>query len=119
MLNTLRKPLQHIITATAIALGTTSYAYAEAAPAASEGLASLVPLVLIMVIFYFLLIRPQQKRAKEHQTMVSELKRGDKIVTGGGIHGTINKVSDHTLDIEVADNVIITVQRDTITSLKK
>ncbi|MBF0280951.1 MAG: preprotein translocase subunit YajC [Zetaproteobacteria bacterium] len=99
-------------------LATTTMAHAEGAGGASEGFASLIPLVLIMVIFYFLLIRPQQKRAKEHSNMVSELKRGDKIITGGGIHGTISKVQDNTLTIEISDGVNITIQRDTITSLR-
>jgi preprotein translocase subunit YajC len=81
------------------------------------GLQSLVPLVLIIVIFYFLLIRPQQKRLKTHQNMIGELKKGDKVVTAGGIIGTIQDVSEDTLRVEIADKVRVTVKRDTITSL--
>ncbi|PIS20023.1 MAG: preprotein translocase subunit YajC [Zetaproteobacteria bacterium CG12_big_fil_rev_8_21_14_0_65_55_1124] len=81
------------------------------------GIAQLVPLVLIIVIFYFLLIRPQQKRLKAHQAMIGELKKGDKVLTSGGIIGTVQDVSEDTLRIEIADKVRVTVKRDTITSL--
>lgn len=81
------------------------------------GLASLVPLVLIIIIFYFLLIRPQQKRLKTHQNMIGELKKGDKVITAGGIIGTVQDVSEDTLRVEIADKVRVTVKRDTITSL--
>ena len=81
---------------------------------AGGGLASLVPLVLIMVIFYFLLIRPQQKKLKEHKTMVSELKKGDKVITGGGIYGTIAEVKEGFIKLDIADGVRIKVRSDTI-----
>ncbi len=81
------------------------------------GIAQLVPLVLIIVIFYFLLIRPQQKRLKAHQSMIGELKKGDKVVTSGGIIGTVQDVSEDTLRVEIADKVRVSVKRDTITAL--
>jgi len=96
-------------------LGTTTPAFA--ADAAGNGFAQLVPLILIMVIFYFLLIRPQQKRAKEHNTMIDSLKKGDKVVTNGGIFGQIIDVKDNFLKIEIAENVRIKVKRDAIISL--
>ncbi|MDX8412586.1 MAG: preprotein translocase subunit YajC [Mariprofundales bacterium] len=84
---------------------------------AAGGLASMVPLVLIMVIFYFLLIRPQQKRFKAHKTMISELKKGDKIITAGGVVAKVVDVQEEELKVEIADGVRVTVKRDTVTSL--
>ncbi len=89
---------------------------ADAAPA-GNGFAQLVPLILIMVIFYFLLIRPQQKRLKQHRAMVESLKKGDKIITNGGIHGTITDVKEDFLKVEIADGVRIRLQRDAVSSL--
>lgn len=78
------------------------------------GFASFVPLILMFVVFYFLLIRPQQKKAKEHQEMVSALKKGDKVVTSGGIHGIVTKVDEGTVTMEVAEKVKIKVTRANI-----
>jgi preprotein translocase subunit YajC len=66
---------------------------------------SLIPLILIFVIFYFLLIRPQQKRAKEHKTMVENLKKGDKIITSGGVYGVIEAVGTNTVTVKISENV--------------
>ncbi len=97
----------------------TSIAYA-AAPAAggggAGGLASFLPLILIFVVFYFLLIRPQQKQAKAHKTFLSELKRGNKIVTKGGIHGEITGLTDTVVTLEIAKDIRIKVSRDSIGS---
>jgi len=90
---------------------------ANASPAVS-GLASFAPLVLIIIIFYFLLIRPQQKRLKAHRGMIDELKKGDKVITAGGIIGTIRDVSEDTVKLDIADKVRVTIKRDTITSLE-
>ncbi|MCL4491475.1 MAG: preprotein translocase subunit YajC [Nitrospirae bacterium] len=68
-------------------------------------LGSLLPLVLIFVVFYFLLIRPQQKKAKEHKQMLANIKKGDKVVTAGGIYGVVDSVSDNTVVVKVAENV--------------
>ena len=98
-----------------------STAYAQAAGAASGplgGLESFMPLVLIFGVFYFLLIRPQQKRAKEHQEMVAKIRRGDKVITGGGIHGTISKIiSDTEAEVEIAAGVKIKVVRTAISEV--
>ena len=85
----------------------------------SAGLAQLLPFVLIFVVFYFFLIRPQQKRAKEHQAMVNNLKRGDKVTTAGGITGTVSKAVDgqETVEVEIAPEVKVSVVRTMISSV--
>ena len=83
-----------------------------------SGFAQFVPLILIFVIFYFFLIRPQQKKVKEHKLMVSALKRGDEVITSGGIVGKIERVlGDDKVDITIADNVTVQVVQSTIQSL--
>jgi len=80
----------------------------------NSGIGQFIPLILIFVIFYFFLIRPQQKKAKEHKTMVENLKRGDKVVTSGGIVGTVDRIIDNEkVEIEIADNVKVEVVRST------
>lgn len=97
----------------------TGIAYA-AAPAAgggaAGGLASFIPLILIFGVFYFMLIRPQQKQAKLQQLFLSELKSGDKVLTTGGIHGTITGITDTVVTLEIADGVRIKVSRSSIGS---
>jgi preprotein translocase subunit YajC len=96
-----------------------SPAYAQAAPAAGGGdlFVSLLPLVLIFVVFYFLLIRPQQQKLKQHRQMIAELKKGDQILTGGGILGKITRVeADNTLLVEIAPNVVVKVERGTVSA---
>lgn len=81
-------------------------------------LVQIAPFALILVVFYFFLIRPQQQKAKEHKTMLSALRRGDRVVTGGGIIGTIAKVvNDEEVLVEIADNVRVRIARSTITSV--
>ena len=75
---------------------------------------SFLPMIVIFILFWFLLIRPQQKKAKEHAKMISELKIGDEVVTTGGILGKISKVTDQFTLLEIANNVIIHVQKNTI-----
>ena len=85
-----------------------------------QGIAQFIPLILIFVIFYFFLIRPQQKRVKDHKAMVESLKRGDEIITSGGIIGTIDKVmEDDRIEVVIGENVKVQVIRSTITSLLK
>jgi len=100
-----------------------AYAQDAAGPLAMLGNAGqFLPLVLIFGVFYFLLIRPQQQKAKEQKRMLSEVKRGDRVVTGGGIMGTISKPpkpEDRELEVEIAPNVRITVLRDTLNSVVK
>ena len=83
-----------------------------------SGFAQFVPLILIFVIFYFFLIRPQQKRAKEHKLMVAALKRGDEVVTSGGIVGKVERIlGDDKVDILISENVTVQVVQSTIQSL--
>ena len=85
---------------------------ADAAPAAGPGgIGAFLPLIMIFAVFYFLLIRPQQKKAKEHQAFLAALKKGDQVVTNGGIHGTITGITDRVVTLEIADNVRIKVSR--------
>lgn len=107
--------IYHLMAAAALAMATMKSAHAEAAGSvADSGFASLIPLVLIMVIFYFLLIRPQQKKLKEHKAMVSATKKGDSVITGGGIIGKVTNVKDEILTVEIADGVKVKIKRDTI-----
>ena len=80
-------------------------------------LMQLLPLVLIFVVFYFLLIRPQTKRAKEHKEMVGKLQAGDEVVTNGGLLGRITEVGENFIALEVADNITIKVQRFQVAQL--
>ncbi len=93
-------------------------AYAQAGGGEPSFIASLIPLLLIFVIFYFLLIRPQQKRAKEHREMVSNLRRGDQVVTAGGVKGKVTKVGESDeIEVEIAKDVKVTVIRSTISAV--
>jgi len=100
-----------------------STAYAQDAAAAAGGAGAIVmqlaPLLLIFVVFYFLLIRPQQKRAKEHRQMLGALKRNDRIITAGGILGTVTKVKEGSeeVEVEIAPNIRVMVVRSTISTL--
>lgn len=80
-------------------------------------LATMMPLVFIFVIFYFLLIRPQQKKAKAHEKLISSVKTGDQVVTNAGIHGTVANVKDKTLIIKIADNVKVEFDRGAIAAV--
>jgi preprotein translocase subunit YajC len=95
-----------------------SPAYAQAAPAATGGaessLLSLLPLVLMFVVLYFIMIRPQMKRQKEHKAMVDALAKGDEIVTAGGLAGRISKLGDSYIGVEIADGVEVQVQRNAV-----
>ena len=98
-----------------------SDAMAEAAaPATGQGepgIAGFIPLILIFVLFYFLLIRPQAKRAKEHKQMVSALSKDDEVVTNGGLLGRIVEVEESFITLEIAEGVIVKVQRHAVASL--
>ena len=98
-----------------------SPAYAQAAGGFAGSLGALeqfLPLVLIFVVFYFLLIRPQQKKMKQHKEMLGLLRRGDRVVTAGGIIGTVNKlVNDTEVSVEIAEGVRVRVLRGTITEV--
>jgi len=90
----------------------------QAAANGQGGGAFFVPLILMFVIFYFLLIRPQQKRAKEHQQMIANLKKGDKVITNGGVFGRITAMDEGSVTLEVADKVKIKVLRSAVASLE-
>jgi preprotein translocase subunit YajC len=93
-------------------------AYAQgAAPAASDPLLTMLPLVLVFVVFYFFLIRPQTKRQKEHKEMVSRLAEGDEIVTAGGVLARVVAVGEQFIEVEVSQGVRIKIQRNTVGAL--
>jgi preprotein translocase subunit YajC len=81
------------------------------------GLTGFIPLILMFVIFYFLLIRPQQKKSKEHREMINTLKKGDRIITSGGLHGQITGVTDSTLTVEIAEKVRVKISRSSVAGL--
>ena len=91
-------------------------AYAQTAPGGVGGMdiMSMLPLILMFVLLYFLLLRPQMKRAKEQKQMIASLQKGDEVVTSGGALGKVTKVSDNYLNLEIAPNVEITVQKSAI-----
>lgn len=94
-----------------------SSAYAQTAPAAAGGdnlLMSMLPLILMFVVLYFIMIRPQMKRQKEHRAMIDALAKGDEIVTAGGLLGKVTKLDDTYLSIEVAANTVAMVQRTAV-----
>lgn len=98
-----------------------SPAYAQDAASMMSGVSQFAPLVLIFVVFYFLLIRPQQQRQKELKRSLAALRRGDRVVTGGGILGTVQRVREgsNEVEIEIAQNVRVTVMRETISTVLK
>lgn len=91
-----------------------SPAFAQNATISESGLGGLVPLVLLFVVFYFLLIRPQQKRAKEHKALLSALKIGDEVVTNGGVLGKVVKVDESFVNVEIAQGVVVKAQKQGI-----
>ena len=97
-----------------------SSAWAAGAAAGGNGsmIGSFIPLILIFVIFYFLLIRPQQKRAKEHRQMLDAVKRGDKIVTSGGLYGVVEQVEQNVVTIKIAEGVRVRVGKAYIANLR-
>ncbi|MGH8710057.1 MAG: preprotein translocase subunit YajC [Burkholderiales bacterium] len=94
-------------------------AFAQTAAPAQQGMdwVGLMPLVLLFVLLYFLMIRPQMKRAKEHKAMTETLQKGDEVITGGGVLGRISKVGGNFVTLEVAENVEIQVQKAAIQTL--
>lgn len=91
---------------------------AWAAPAQQEpGLASFLPLIILFAVFYFLLIRPQMKQAKQHRQLVSELGKGDEVATGGGLLGKIKEVGDNFILLEVAKDTEVKIQKNSVTAV--
>ncbi|MCE2517361.1 MAG: preprotein translocase subunit YajC [Alphaproteobacteria bacterium] len=97
-----------------------SPAFAQAAGGGGSPIASLLPFVLIFAVFYFLLIRPQQKRAKEHRQLVDSLSKGHQVVTAGGITGKVTKAKDgdETVEVEIASGVVVNVIRQMISEVR-
>jgi len=93
-----------------------SNAYAQDA-ATQGGLLSFLPLIVIFAVFYFMLIRPQMKRSKEHRALVSELSKGDEVVTNGGLLGRITDVTDSFVTLELADNIQVKLQRQAVANV--
>jgi preprotein translocase subunit YajC len=97
----------------------TGFAYAQAAPGAFDYLNSLlIPTMLIIGIMYFLMIRPQQKRLKDHQALIAAIRRGDTIVTSGGIIGKVSKVEEQEVQVEIAEGVKVKILRSTISEVR-
>ena len=98
---------------------TPAYAQAVGSPGMGDLFGMVLPLLMIMVVFYFLLIRPQQKKAKEHQELLKKIARGDTVITSGGLIGKVTKiVDDHELQVEVGDNVKVRVLRSGISDVR-
>lgn len=96
-----------------------AFAMGQKGAGGSSGLVGLVPLVLMFVIFYFILIRPQQKQVKRHQEFIKNLKKGDRVVTTGGLHGSITGLTDTVVTLDIADNVRVKVSRSAVAGLSK
>lgn len=91
---------------------------AYAAPAAPGGdLMSFLPIIIIFVLFYFMLIRPQMKQAKQHKAMIEALKAGDEVATAGGVIGKVTKVGDNFVSVEISANTVINVQKHAVQTL--
>ena len=91
-----------------------SSAFAQAAPSGDPGYIGLLPIVLMFVLLYFLMIRPQMKRAKEAKAMIEALQKGDEVITAGGVLGRITKLSDAYVSLEIAPNMEIAVQKSAV-----
>ena len=96
---------------TAFAMGQTDGA------GGAGGIAGFLPIIILFAIFYFLLIRPQQKKAKEHREMIANLKKGVRIVTSGGIYGTIQSIDDTTIGLEIAEKIKIKISRGNVAAV--
>ncbi len=81
------------------------------------GLVSFLPIIILFAIFYFLLIRPQQKKAKEHRDMIAGLKKGNRVITSGGIYGTIQTIDESTIGLEIAEKIKIKISRSSVAGL--
>lgn len=97
-----------------------AYAMGQGGAGAAQGtggFTSFIPLIIMFVIFYLLLIRPQQKKAKEHREMINRIKKGDRIITSGGIHGRVTAVGDTVMTVEIADKVRIKLNRGNVAGM--
>jgi preprotein translocase subunit YajC len=96
-----------------------AYAMPTGGGGGDSGMTAFIPLILMFAIFYFLLIRPQQKKAKQHKTLLSSLRKGDRIVTSGGLHGLITGVADDVVTIEIAPKIRVKVSRGSVAGILK
>jgi len=94
-----------------------SLAHAQSAAPAAPGITDFLPLIIIFILFWFMLIRPQMKRAKEQKKMLAELQKGDEVATSSGQLGKIAKIGDHYISLEIADGVITHVQKQSVQTL--
>ena len=92
-------------------------AFAQSSGGLAEGGFGLLPIIFVMVIFYFLLIRPQQKRAKQHKEMVAALSKGEEVVTNGGLLGKVTDVDDNFISLEIANGLTVKVQRQAVSQV--
>ena len=95
----------------------TAYAMGQGGAGQAGGIAGFLPIIILFAIFYFLLIRPQQKKAKEHREMIANLKKGTRIITSGGIYGTILSIDDTTIGLEIAEKVKIKISRGNVAAV--
>ncbi len=95
----------------------TAYAMGQGGAGQAGGIAGFLPIIILFAIFYFLLIRPQQKKAKEHREMIANLKKGIRIITSGGIYGTILSIDDTTIGLEIAEKVKIKISRGNVAAV--
>jgi len=96
-----------------------AYAMAQPGEAGSQGFSAFIPFILIFIIFYFILIRPQQKKAKQQREFLKNLKAGDRVVTAGGLHGKISGLTDTIVTLEIADKVRVKVSRNQISGISE
>ena len=113
----IRSVIKPLVPASLLVLLSARFLYAQEAAPAGSPLGGFFPLIIIFVIFYFFLIRPQQKKAKEHQKMLNALKKDDRIVTTGGIFGTITGIKGDTVEVKIAENVKILLARSAVSSV--
>ena len=101
-----------------VEMASIAWAQAGGASSGASGLFSLVPFILIFVVFYFLLILPQQRKQKQHKEMITKLKKGDKIISSAGIWGSITRLDKDTVTVQIDDNTKVKMQRENITRLR-
>ena len=93
------------------------FAMSSGGESGGNPMAMLIPIIMVFIVFYLLLIRPQQKKQKEHQQLLSELAKGDKVVTNGGLYGTISDAKDHIVILKIAENVKVEVVKSAIATV--
>ena len=110
--------MKRLILSLSLLCGGAGQSFAQAAaPQAGDAFSSFIPLIVIFGIFYFLVIRPQQKQAKEHDAKLKALKRDDKIITTGGMYGTIVSIKDNVLEVKIANNVTVQIARHAVSDV--